>query len=285
MELIVDRLFVVGIQRPAVSQVGLLEHEADGLGSSAPLPRDSADDFGGRPAGLHQSPRAMQDGFSLVRGNLAELRAAAHQIGIQGDEPIDRTLQEAESLAAVHQEAPADQAMSSPARHGLRGDVELLGQLADSDDPLARGLHGHVGGVGKILDEQRQIVLGVKAVEFYFLIRIPADPRNAIADVLVGVNPVGNNLAQKFLGRARLFDLLLARSQADLLVPQASQGGNSILSLHLTVPKGWRLLHQTDRSYPLFFTLARKSGSIAENSISKIGGSLRLYLLLHELIF
>ena len=183
----------------------------------------AADDFRRRTAGLHQPPRAVNDRVALFGSDLAELRPPPHLFGIQGDKAIDRTLQKSHPLAPAHDKAAADQTEPAPAGHSLRRDIEFLGQLVNRDDPLAGRVRRHVRGIGEVLDEQQQIVLGIEAVEFYLLVGFPANVRNPVADVFVGINTVGNDLGQELLGGVHLLDLLLRKASA--LAGPAIPGG------------------------------------------------------------
>ena len=107
--------------------VELLERVANRLDAAARLLGQPPGDLGRAAAGLRQAPRALDDLAALVVGQLAELRAAAHALLVLRHEALDRALQEADPLAAVEHEPPADQPLLAPAGNRLGRDVELLG--------------------------------------------------------------------------------------------------------------------------------------------------------------
>ena len=173
--LLIDLPFGVLLQRPValgkhgrfgMVVVELLERIADGLGAAAGLSRQPLGDVGRAAAGAGQPPGPLDDHRPLLVAQLAELRAAADPLLVPLDEPVHRTLQEADPLAAVEHEPPADQPLPPPAGNGLGGDVELLGQLLDRQHPLARRLGRHVGRIRHVLDEQPQVVRGLLAASF-----------------------------------------------------------------------------------------------------------------------
>ena len=194
--------------------------------------RQPLGDVGGAAAGAGQPPGALDDHRPLFVGQLAELRAAAHPLLVVLDEAIHRALQEADPLAAVHHEPPADQPLAPPAGNGLGRDVELLGQLLDRQHPLARRLGRHAGRIGNVLDEQPQVVAGLLAGQLQVGVRLGPVVGDPVADVLVGVGPAGVQFAQQPLGLRHLLEFLLAGREPHLLVAELPDGRIQIVGVH-----------------------------------------------------
>ena len=60
--------------------------------------------------------------------------------------------------------------------------------------------------------------------------------RDPIAEILVGIDPVGLDLRQEFLGRSNLFELLLSGGKTHLLVPEFPHRRDSIFGVHFFRP-------------------------------------------------
>ena len=196
--LLIDLALRFRLQRPVVlgkhGGVGMVlvelpQRVADGFGAAAGLPGQPLGDFGGSAAGAGEPPGPLDDRRPLFVGQLAELRAAMHPLLVVLDETIDGALQEADPLAAVDHEPPADQAVAPPAGNGLGRDVELLGQRFHRQHPLARRVGRHAGRIGNVLDEQPQVVAGLLPGKFQIGVGLGPEVGDPVADVLVGVGP------------------------------------------------------------------------------------------------
>ncbi len=142
--------------------VELLERVANRLDAAAHAFGQAASDFGRAAAGRGQPPGALDDLISLAH-RVSWLNCAPRRTrsSFASDEPIDRALQEPDSLAAVEHEPPADQPLLAPARNRLGRNLEQLAQFLDRQHLLAGRLGRHVGRVRHVLDEQPQVVAGV----------------------------------------------------------------------------------------------------------------------------
>ena len=165
---------------------------------------------------------------------MAEPRTADHALLVVLHEAVDARTQEADSLAAVEHQPAAHQPQLAPTRNRLGRHVELLGQLFHREHLLADVLDLLLGRVGKILDEQMQVVQQILARNLRPGIGVRPIAGDPEADVFVGIDLLRIDLADQTLRDLNLLQTLVGRREPDLLIAKIAQNWAMVSSLHGT---------------------------------------------------
>ena len=110
--------------------------------------------------------------------------------------------------------------------------LKLPAQFFDRQHALAGRLGRHVGRVGKVFDEQPQIVSRLVARDLEVRKRLRAIVGDPEAEILVGVDPLAIQFGNQPLGPLHLLELLLARREANLLITQLLDDRAKIIGMH-----------------------------------------------------
>mmetsp|Transcript_81128 Transcript_81128/g.164311 ORF Transcript_81128/g.164311 Transcript_81128/m.164311 type:complete len:268 (-) Transcript_81128:96-899(-) len=144
------RLFVVMMLKRVTNRFDTTSH----------LRSNTFGDLRRRTTSVGQTTSSVDNLELFSIGKLAKVTTSLDTIGVVLHEAFDATTQEAHSLTPLEEEFATDQALLSPSRDRLGRNVEPIAQLLNREDFFRNGIHGNVGGIGKIFHHQTKVFGG-----------------------------------------------------------------------------------------------------------------------------